>query len=129
MNHVPYARAFNECETRITLHQRVVAVRRTDDGRLAVELGSEQSPHRSARVVDWVVVDHGCAALDELYHELRPHSTNQGEVDHLALISVRPQTVLRDPDGEFQLFRIGDAVSNRNVHAAVYDALRLLIAV
>jgi hypothetical protein len=26
----------------------------------------------------------------------------------------------------FQLFRIGDAVSARNTHAAVYDALRLV---
>jgi hypothetical protein len=24
------------------------------------------------------------------------------------------------------LFRIGDAVANRNIHAAIYDALRLM---
>jgi hypothetical protein len=31
------------------------------------------------------------------------------------------------PQGDtFQLFRIGDAVSARNTHAAVYDALRLV---
>jgi hypothetical protein len=30
------------------------------------------------------------------------------------------------PDsGAFQLFRIGDAVASRNIHAAIYDALRL----
>jgi hypothetical protein len=32
-------------------------------------------------------------------------------------------------DGGFQLFRIGDAVASRNIHAAVYDALRLCLAV
>lgn len=26
----------------------------------------------------------------------------------------------------FQLFRIGDAVSSRNIHAAIFDGLRLL---
>jgi 2,4-dienoyl-CoA reductase-like NADH-dependent reductase (Old Yellow Enzyme family) len=128
MNHVPYAKAFNECETRITLHHHVRSVER-HDGRLRVVLGSEQSSHRTERVVDWVVADHGCSALDEVYHELVPDSTNGGAVDHLALISVRPQTIVRNPHGAFQLFRIGDAVSNRNVHAAVYDALRLLVTV
>ena len=84
MNHVPYARAFNECDTRITLHQRVLAVRR-EAGRLRVELGSEQSTHRTTRLVDWVVVDHGTAALDDVYLELRPRSTNLGAVDYGAL--------------------------------------------
>ena len=28
--------------------------------------------------------------------------------------------------GDFLLYRIGDAVSARNTHAAIYDALRLL---
>jgi N-methyl-L-proline demethylase len=125
MNHVPYARAFNECETRITLHHHVRAVHR-HEGRLRVELGSEQTTHRAERLVDWVVVDHGCSALDELYWDLRPGSTNLGEIDQRALIEVRPQSALRNPVGTYQLFRIGDAVSNRNIHAAVYDALRLL---
>jgi hypothetical protein len=31
-----------------------------------------------------------------------------------------------NPEGAFQLFRIGDAVSARNTHAAIYDALRLV---
>ncbi len=124
MNHVPYARAFNETDTRITLNQRVRAVRRVD-GRLEVELGSDHTDHRSTRVVDQVVVDHGVLANDELYHALNDLSTNGGEVDHDALLAGRPQAVVRRPDGRFQLFRIGDAVSGRNIHAAVYDALRL----
>jgi hypothetical protein len=32
---------------------------------------------------------------------------------------------VRNPAGAYRLFRIGDAVAGRNVHAAVYDALRL----
>ena len=51
---------------------------------------------------------------------------NRGEVDHAALLSGRPQTVARNPDGGFRLCRIGDAVASRNIHAAVYDALRLM---
>jgi hypothetical protein len=124
MNLVPSARAFNETDTRITLNQRVRTVRRVD-GRLEVELGSDHSPHRTTRTVDAVVVDHGVLANDDLYHALVPHSSNGGEIDHEALIDGRPQTVVRNADGRFRLFRIGDAVAGRNIHAAVYDALRL----
>ena len=45
---------------------------------------------------------------------------------HAALIAGHPQSLTRNPDGAFQLFRIGDAVSARNTHAAIYDALRLV---
>jgi 2,4-dienoyl-CoA reductase-like NADH-dependent reductase (Old Yellow Enzyme family) len=125
MNHVPYARVFNEYGTRITLHQRVLAV--TAEGpKLRVEVGSDHSARRETRIVDHLVVDHGTAALDDLYFELRPGSTNLGAVDHGALMQGRPQELVRNPDGTFQLFRIGDAVASRNVHAAVYDALRLV---
>ncbi len=129
LNHVPYARAMNETNTRITLHQRVVAVHAgTGDaiGRFRVVLGSEHTDHRDERIVDHVVVDHGTAALADVYLELKANSSNLGAVDHGALLEGRPQSLVRNPDGRFQLFRIGDAVSGRNIHAAVYDALRLV---
>ncbi len=64
--------------------------------------------------------------MDDLYFELRPVASNMGEVDYDALISGDAQGVKNNPDGAFQLFRIGDAVSARNTHAAIYDALRLV---
>lgn len=125
MNHVPYARAFNETDTRITLNQHVLAVR-PEAGRLCVELGSDHSAHRSVRHVDWVVADHGTAVNAGLYFELKPHSRNLGAVDYGALLGGEPQNVMRNPGGAFRLFRLGDAVSSRNIHAAIFDAVRLL---
>jgi len=124
MNHVPYARAFNETDTRITLNQRLRSVR-PEAGRLCVELGSEQTSHRRVRMVDAVVVDNGTAANADLYFELKPLSSNLGAVDYGAFMEGRRQTLVGNEHGTFQLFRIGDAVSSRNIHAAVYDALRL----
>jgi hypothetical protein len=49
-------------------------------------------------------------------------------VDQQALLDLRPQKVQRNPDGRYQLFRIGDAVASRNIHAAVFDAFRLCLA-
>jgi hypothetical protein len=34
--------------------------------------------------------------------------------------------VNNNPGGRYRLFRIGDAVASRNIHAAVYDAIRLM---
>ncbi len=124
LNLVPYARVFNETDTRVTLNQRVRSVRR-HDGRLRVEIGSDHSPVRHERTVDAVVGDHGVLANDELYHQLVPLSVNLGEMDHDAFVHGSAQRIRTNDRGAFQLFRIGDAVAGRNIHAAVYDALRL----
>ena len=125
LNMVPYARALNETDTRVTLNQRVLSIRRAADGRLHAEIGSDHSAIRHERVVDAVVGDHGVLANDELYHALVSCSFNLGEVDHPALIGGTRQGVHTNPAGSFQLFRIGDAIAGRNIHAAIYDALRL----
>ncbi len=87
------------------------------------------SPYTEAdcgeRIVDQVVVENGTAPLADLYFELKEHSVNRGEIDYKALIEGRPQEIRSNPAGQFQLFRIGDAVASRNIHAAIYDALRL----
>ena len=77
-------------------------------------------------MVDQVVGDHGTAVNADIYFALKPQSSNLGAVDYGALIDGRPQSLVRNDHGRFQLFRIGDAVAGRNVHAAVYDALRLV---
>jgi len=30
-----------------------------------------------------------------------------------------------NPDGKYLVFRVGDAVAGRNIHAALFDSLRL----
>ena len=64
--------------------------------------------------------------MDDLYFDLKPLSSNLGALDYDQLIDGRVQTRRSNAEGQFQLFRIGDAVSARNTHAAIYDALRLV---
>ena len=45
------------------------------------------------------------------------------------LLAQRPQSVEHNPDGRFRLYRIGDAVASRNIHAAILDAARLCNAI
>jgi 2,4-dienoyl-CoA reductase-like NADH-dependent reductase (Old Yellow Enzyme family) len=128
MNSPAYLRAFAEHDVTVTLARRLAAVRRVDGGLVAL-LHSDYTDVELERQVDHVVVEHGTLPNDELYGDLVPASTNGGAVDHAELLAVRPQTIRVNPSGAFQLFRIGDAVASRNIHAAVYDALRLCSAI
>lgn len=128
LNHVAYARAFDRHRVRITINKRVLAVHRAGNG-LVASIGSDYGERVDEREVDMVVVEHGTLPLDELYFALKPHSRNLGAVDYDALLASAPQAAAGNPDGRFQLFRIGDAVASRNVHAAIYDALRLCVTV
>ena len=124
LNHTLYAKAFHKHDVRITIHSRLMAVRR-DGNALIATIGSDHGPERRERRVDQVVVEHGTLPVTDLYDALKPLSVNLGEVDYKALLGGRPQTISRNPEGKFRLFRIGDAVASRNVHAGVFDALRL----
>jgi 2,4-dienoyl-CoA reductase-like NADH-dependent reductase (Old Yellow Enzyme family)/thioredoxin reductase len=75
-----------------------------------------------------VVIEHGTVPADGLYHDLRGRSLNNGFTDIHALLDGRPQLAAPRVAGEFELHRIGDAVASRNVHGAIYDALRLCMA-
>lgn len=128
MNHVPYMRAFHEKGVRITINTRLVAVRR-DGNQLVATLGSDfAAGWREERRVDQVVVEHGTLPLDELYRTLKPLSRNGGAVDYERLIEGGPVFPEILPDG-FVLFRIGDAVASRNIHAAIYDGIRLAMRI
>jgi N-methyl-L-proline demethylase len=124
LNHAAYAEIFLRHDVRITINTRLVAVHRDGNALVAV-LGSDYGNERSEREVDQIVVEHGTLPVTDLYDALKPISVNRGEVDYAALLTGRKQDVVRNPEGKFRLFRIGDAVASRNIHAAVYDALRL----
>lgn len=125
MNLVPYMRSLQQLDTTFTVTYRLKAVEKQGDQLLAT-IGTDYSDLTKTRLVDQVVVNHGTRPLDELYFELKPLASNEGAVEYMDLIVGKPQTVVSNPEGRFQLFRIGDAVASRNTHAAIYDALRLV---
>jgi len=125
MNLVPYMRSLQKLDVTFTVTYRLESVRREGNELIAV-IGSDYGGLSKERRVDQVVVNHGVLPMDDLYFELKPRSRNLGAVDHEALLAGRAQEMSTNPDGKFQLFRIGDAISARNTHAAIYDALRLV---
>ena len=125
MNLVPYMRSLQDKDVTFTVTRRLLGVAK-DGNKLTATIGTDYSDHTDQREYDQVIVNYGTLPLDDLYFDLKPHSSNEGAVDQDALIAGRPQTITRNDAGTFQLFRIGDAVSARNTHAAIYDALRLV---
>ncbi|MFD1796416.1 NADH:flavin oxidoreductase [Paracoccus aurantiacus] len=125
MSLTPFIRALQARDVTFTVTWKLDSVRREGNGLVAV-IGTDYSGLTREREVDQVIVNHGTRPFDDVYFDLRDGSTNLGEVDYEALVDGRPQQVIRNPDGAYQLFRIGDAVSARNTHAAIYDALRLV---
>jgi 2,4-dienoyl-CoA reductase-like NADH-dependent reductase (Old Yellow Enzyme family)/thioredoxin reductase len=125
MNLVPYMRSLQDKTVTMTIARRLLRVDRAGN-RLRATIGTDYSDHGYEAEFDQVVVNHGTLPMDDLYFDLKPLSRNLGAVDQDAMIAGRPQSVATNPEGAFQLFRIGDAVSARNTHAAIHDALRLV---
>ena len=124
MNLVPYMRSLQKLDVTFTVTFRLLSVERTAEGLKAV-VGSDYGGVRKERMVDQVIVNHGTLPLDDLYFALKAHSSNLGATDYAALTALQPQTLRPNPQGLFQLFRVGDAVAARNTHAAVLDGLRV----
>jgi 2,4-dienoyl-CoA reductase-like NADH-dependent reductase (Old Yellow Enzyme family) len=119
-----YLKTFYEHGVTLTLNHRLIRVERRE-GQLVATLYNEYTRSTMERVVEQVVVENGTLPVADLYFELQPESLNLGEVDIPALIAGQPQASVNNPAGLYQLFRLGDAVASRNIHAAIYDARRL----
>ena len=125
VNFPHYLRGLYQHDVRFTPDWELKRVQKVSDG-LQVTLWNEYSGTETLRKVDQVIVENGTMANDELYQELTQQSNNLGEVDFEGLKINKPQLLNLNNNGKFFLYRIGDAWAQRNVHAAIYDALRLL---
>lgn len=96
-----------------------------EDGRLVAVLENAYTGLEEERVVDQVVIENGTLPRDAVYQALKPLSCNLGEVNYHALVDGHPQTDVANPEGNFRLLRIGDAVTSRNIHGSLYEAIRL----
>ena len=126
-NHPAYLKSLYGNDVTITLNQRLTGITREDDGFCAT-IYNEYTDQSIQRRVGQVVSDNGTLPADDLYFDLKSGSINLGEVDQSALLAGTAQNQMNNPDGAYQLFRVGDSITSRNIHAAIYDALRLCVA-
>ena len=125
LNLVPYMAKLHQAGATITTMMRVKTLERRGN-KIAATLSSPYTDEVCGeRLVDQVVIEYATIPFDELYFQLKEASVNRGEMDYRAFVDGETQSIRANKDGKFQLFRIGDAVAARNIHAAIYDALRL----
>lgn len=103
---------------------RLVSVKRSGN-RMTATVKNIYNDKVDQLEVDKVVGEHGTLPNDDLYLELKPHSVNLGEVDLDAMANFESPLIETNANGKFQLFRVGDAWTSRNMHAAMFDAMRL----
>jgi 2,4-dienoyl-CoA reductase-like NADH-dependent reductase (Old Yellow Enzyme family)/thioredoxin reductase len=120
-----YFKSLSAMGVRFTVLRDLKRIEKNTDGTFTAYLGMEDESWEESRVVSAVVAETGTTANSDVYDELVSLSTNGGEVEIEAMINGLPQTSVRNPEGTFQLFRIGDAVTSRGIHSAILDATRI----
>ena len=104
--------------------QDLVSIRHQGN-RKQVQLRHVLTGAMTERVVDAVVVEAGSRPMDMVFHDLKAGSRNLGQLDQSAMITGQSPFGVQNTDGTYMLARLGDAVASRNIHAALYDALRV----
>jgi 2,4-dienoyl-CoA reductase-like NADH-dependent reductase (Old Yellow Enzyme family) len=96
-----------------------------EGNKLVAVLGNTFTDEEEERAVDQIIATHGTVPRDGLYTALRERSRNRGQIDLDGMAAGSPTPIVTNPAGAFELYRVGDAVASRNIHAAIYDSLRI----
>jgi NADPH-dependent 2,4-dienoyl-CoA reductase/sulfur reductase-like enzyme len=121
---VIYRKRFALNNVEVTTDNQLIRVQRSGN-RLTATFRHELTGKETEFTASQVVFEHGTVPVDDVYQALRGRSANGGVTDIDRLVKGLPQLPSPPPDDRFELHRIGDAVASRNVHGAIYDALRL----
>ncbi|SDS46824.1 2,4-dienoyl-CoA reductase [Brevibacterium sandarakinum] len=136
MNSPAYLQVFSEFGVTVHLGERLAAKPQTIGKLVTARLRNDYSGLETELETDAVVVDFGTTPNDEVYFALKSHSSNFGEIDLDAWVHGKTQPdrihdgstanhTAAEASAPFALYRIGDAVASRNVHAAILEGLRV----
>jgi hypothetical protein len=124
VNYPVYLKHFYEKGVVLTPDRRLEKVERVGQ-QLRSVFENELTGQVEERLTDQVVVERGTVPVDDLYQALRAESCNNGSMDIDSLLAGQPQNPPDERGEGFELFRVGDAVSSRDIHCAILDSRRL----
>lgn len=114
-------RGFYQSGARLLPDLQLISVERKDN-RILARFENVFSGETRSCMTDRLVIEHGTVPMDALYLDLRDGSANKGAFDLRAFAEGEP---LGESGDGYLLYRIGDAVTSRDIHAAVLEAKRL----
>lgn len=102
---------------------RVIGIERRNN-RLTLRTRNLFTRKIDERTADTVVIEQGTDPVTDVFDGLREHARNAGITDWDALADGKPQPI-GTKEGTFDLYLIGDALSSRDIHSAMFDGHRL----
>ena len=127
MNLTPYLKNLQNKRITYSIAKRLLDVL-INGNKLDALIGSDYDENfKYNSTYDQIILNYGVKPLDELYFNLVPLSKNEGQINYDKFIKGEKQNIIKNKENKFNLYRIGDSVSSRNIHAAIYDALRLVV--
>ncbi len=122
---VIWRRRSYELELSLEFNHRLLRVEKFSDG-VAATFRNEMTDIETTLHARQLIVEHGTEPVTEVYDELRGRSTNDGVTDPRLMVEGK---VTPESGSGYEVHRIGDAVSSRNVHTAILDATRLMTSI
>jgi 2,4-dienoyl-CoA reductase-like NADH-dependent reductase (Old Yellow Enzyme family) len=126
-NYPVYLQHFYEKGVTLTPDLRLEKVERAGT-QLRSTFANELTGKLEERLSDQVIVERGTVPVDQLFDELRADSCNNGAADMDKLLAGLPQVSADQRKNGFELYKVGDAVSSRDIHCALLDSRRLCMA-
>ena len=123
-NYPIYLQHFYEKGVTLTPDRRLEKVERAGT-QLRSIFANELTGKIEERLSDQVIVERGTVPVDELFDELKPASCNNGAIDMDKLLAGLPQVADDQRGNGYELYKVGDAVSSRDIHCAMLDSRRL----
>lgn len=121
VNYPVYLQHYYQKGVVLTPDRRLIRVERRGK-QLRSIIENELTAQVEERLSDQVVVERGTIPVDDLFEDLRAESGNNGVTDMDKLLARQSQDERAD---DYELFRVGDAVSSRDIHCAILDSRRL----
>lgn len=106
--------------------EKVILNKKNDKSKYIVYIKNNYTDKIEQRYVDQIIIEYGTLPVNDLFHELKHDSINNGEIDVNELVNGKNPflNIKKNTNGKYYLVRVGDAMVSRNIHAAVFDALR-----
>lgn len=118
----PFMKRFYDKGVNMQVDHEVIEVCK-DKNRIKVHLRNAHTGKITQRIVDHFILEAGTLPNDGLFYELNSMALNKGIIDLDSMVKGKAQPIF---EGEgFHLYRVGDAVSSRDVHCAILDSLRI----